>query len=250
MHRGPIERPIERPQLRRRKVSMARAGVHYADRGELQRDVASPSASMASESGRESFAWAMSASSTCSIETTAIASDGRGGGLATGSFRGDTYWAQHGDIGHVYDHWNATENGGFVARTTLLGKIDWMFRFGRHSTNDTYRCNEGDPLVAAGSAIAPDGAEGGYVTGYFQRDARFGHLAHVPNHGGDDMFVMRVDGAGAPVWAVGAGGPGRDSGCGLVPDGRGGVLVMGAFVGKATFGTTTLRSSPDCALGE
>ncbi|GAB3574457.1 T9SS type B sorting domain-containing protein [Hymenobacter daeguensis] len=58
----------------------------------------------------------------------------------------------------------------------------------------------------------------------------------------DDVFVARLDAAGAWQWARTAGGPGGAYCAGIAVDDHGGIYIAGSFRGATQFGATTLNS--------
>ena len=79
------------------------------------------------------------------------------------------------------------------------------------------------------------------VTGSFEETADFGATS-LTSAGRLDVFIAKVDGSGAFLWAIRAGGSAKDKGwdVGTLPDGS--ALAVGPFSGPAVFGSTTLSS--------
>ncbi len=100
----------------------------------------------------------------------------------------------------------------------------------------------GGSLDDYGTAVAVDGSGNVVVTGQFQGDATFGGTT-LTSAGLNDIFVAKYDAGGKLLWARSAGGSGNDAGAGIAVDGSGNVVVVGYFVGDATFGATTLTSA-------
>ena len=168
-----------------------------------------------------SVVWALKAGGSLGDSAEAVASDGVGGVIVAGYFYGE---ATFGGV-------TLTSGGGsdaFVMRVDSSGTPLWAVKAGGASA---------DSALAAAS----DGAGGAIVAGRFTGACTFGS-AVLTSGGGGDVFVMRVDAAGAIQWAVRAGGSADDSATAITSDGAGGALVAGHFEGSATFGASTLSS--------
>lgn len=94
-----------------------------------------------------------------------------------------------------------------------------------------------------GTSIAVDKNGNSYVSGYFSGPAiTFGSI-NVTNTGVWDIFVVKYDAGGTPVWAKSQGGSGDDEANAIAVDGAGNVFVTGYYVSPSiTFGTYTLTS--------
>jgi hypothetical protein len=90
--------------------------------------------------------------------------------------------------------------------------------------------------------LGVDGAGNIYVAGRFRRSATFGATTLV-SAGGLDIFVLKLDPAGKPLWAVSAGGPGDDDAEDLALGPRDVLMICGLFSSTATFGQTTLSAA-------
>ncbi len=93
-----------------------------------------------------------------------------------------------------------------------------------------------------GRGIAVDNAGNSYVTGLFLFTTTFGSTTLTAKGGGGsgDVFVAKLSPSGKFLWVVSAGGGSWDFGWGIAVDNAGNSYVTGAFVGPATFGSTTL----------
>jgi hypothetical protein len=118
----------------------------------------------------------------------------------------------------------------FVARFDSAGNHLWSRRYGSSASDK-------------GDAVAVDGAGNAFVTGYFQGTSSFGG-APLTSAGGWDVFLVKVDAAGAHLWSLGLGGSGSsDEGRDLAVDGAGHVVLAGHFENAVDFGGGGLSSA-------
>ena len=90
--------------------------------------------------------------------------------------------------------------------------------------------------------LALDEEGNAYLAGTFEGTTSFG--SHTLTSSGDmDIYVAKLDADGSWLWAVKAGGLGRDRGYCITVDGAGNVYVTGEYSGTASFGDHTLTSS-------
>jgi len=110
--------------------------------------------------------------------------------------------------------------------------------------------DKGQPLWAASSGgtgwdmgwgIGAASGGGAFVAGKYQSSAAFGSTMYT-SKGSNDVFLSRLDAAGAHAWTVSAGGSGNDSPCRVAQDSQGDVIVAGTFEGSAPFGSKTATS--------
>ncbi|MBT7587530.1 MAG: hypothetical protein HN558_18600, partial [Gemmatimonadetes bacterium] len=144
---------------------------------------------------------------------------------------GNAYYA--GDFtGHTDFGGNALQSDGqndaVFVKFHPGGKIAWAKHFG----------GDGDDL---GHAIFADDNGTLFAAGTFQGTAQFGDFTLEAN-GMRDVFVLRLDDNGTPIWAFRAGGPRDDDALALVADGNGSLYVAGAFEETADFGPYLLSS--------
>jgi len=92
-----------------------------------------------------------------------------------------------------------------------------------------------------GYSIAIDSQGNQYIIGCFEETATFGTHTLTAS-GDDDLFVAKLDPSGNWLWAVRAGGAGRDVGRGIAVDVTGNAYVTGYYTGTATFGNHTLTT--------
>lgn len=95
----------------------------------------------------------------------------------------------------------------------------------------------GDAQISGGyeaMAIATDGFGNTYTTGYFHDEVKFGSLPVLYSQGGKDIFILKQDSEGTPIWSRRAGGIGEDEPQDITfSDGY--VYVTGSFENTANF---------------
>jgi hypothetical protein len=154
-----------------------------------------------------------------------VAADGAGNVYAVGSFRGTA------DFG-----------GGPVASAGLtdayLAKYD--------PTGALLLARRwGDAADQIASGVAVDGAGSIYVAGSFQGTIDFGApTAPLASAGSNDVFLAKLDTAGAPLWAKRFGDANLQglAGKGVVVDAAGNAVIAGAFQGSIDFGAGPIAS--------
>ncbi|HEV7351294.1 SBBP repeat-containing protein [Telluribacter sp.] len=174
----------------------------------------------AGDTSPDAIAWR--AGGTSSEEGRGIAVDGSGNVYVTGYFYGSA----------TFGSTTLTSSGindVFVIKYNSSGAVQWAQKAG--GTN-----------YDMALAIAVDGGDNVYITGYFYGSSTFGSTT-LTSSGGADVFVVKYNSSGAVQWAQKAGGTDYDEGQGIAVDGSGNVYVTGYFYGSATFGSTTLTSS-------
>ncbi|TKC94609.1 hypothetical protein E8A74_48255 [Polyangium fumosum] len=116
-----------------------------------------------------------------------------------------------------------------VAKYDPLGNHVWSRRFGANGTDGA-------------RSVAVDGAGNIVVTGVFQSTVDFGGGPHVSVNGTSDVFVLKLDAAGAFVWSRAYGAAGGDEGSAVAVDPAGNVIVAGHFRNTINFGAGTLTA--------
>ena len=92
-----------------------------------------------------------------------------------------------------------------------------------------------------GWSVATDSARNVYVAGYFTVLAAVGPTNFM-SYGGTDIFLVKYDRNGNPLWATRAGGATNDQGRAVVTDAAGDVYLTGHFRGAGTFGASNILS--------
>ncbi|NQV30746.1 MAG: PKD domain-containing protein [Candidatus Marinimicrobia bacterium] len=169
--------------------------------------------------------WAVNAGSSNHSQVTSIALDDDGNAYVTGDYNGT------GDFGGHAITSNAYSVDVFVAKINNNGVWQWAV-------------SAGGPEIDKGYSIAIDNSGNSYVTGQFQDTANFGTTALTSN-GDSDIFIAKLNAAGAWMGALGAGSSGFDQGFTLTVDASNNVYVSGSYSGNVTFGTIQLTSVGD-----
>ncbi len=117
---------------------------------------------------------------------------------------------------------NSGGSGSFVDKYDSAGNLIW------------YKTNPGGAAYGVGS----DNKGNTYESGYFDGSITFGPTT-LTSKGDDDIFLVKYNGSGNVVWAVSAGGTGKDEARGVVADKSGNVYICGGYSGTATFGSIT-----------
>lgn len=81
-----------------------------------------------------------------------------------------------------------------------------------------------------------------WVTGYVSAQASFG-ASTLQTAGFSDVFVAKYGSNGNLIWAKSYGGNSPDRGYAIIPDGAGGAIVAGYFMGQADFDGITLNAA-------
>jgi gliding motility-associated-like protein len=77
------------------------------------------------------------------------------------------------------------------------------------------------------------------MTGFFNGTFNTG-VSTLTSSGNTDIFIMKTNDAGDPIWAVKAGGTGVDRANAIAKDNAGNTYITGYFQGTATFGSITV----------
>ena len=93
--------------------------------------------------------------------------------------------------------------------------------------------------IDVGTAIAIDGDDNLYTTGYFRTTVDFdpseAGVAELTSPGNDDIFISKLDSDGNFLWANGFGNVGSDRSLDIAVDGAGNVYATGYFSGTIDF---------------
>ena len=130
------------------------------------------------------------------------------------------------------DHQSLGEADAYIARFTTDGKLVWARTFGAERED-----------VAWG--VAADDAGNTVTTGWFQGSVDFGKGGAIASKGNKDVFVVKLDQKGAPVWVKTWGDHDHDQGRGLALDSKGNVVVVGIFRFKLDIADPPIDSKRD-----
>ena len=155
----------------------------------------------------------------------AVAVDGSGNVLVTGSFQGTEY----------FDGVTGITSSGlsediYVAKLAAAnGSYQWVRSFGNTGSDRGY-------------GVAVDGSGNVVITGYFAGSVGFGGGVPLTSAGPMNVFLARYSPAGAYEWAQAFTGTGVNTGYGVAVDGSNNVIVTGSFQTTTNFGGALLTS--------
>jgi hypothetical protein len=181
------------------------------------------------------WSWSVSNGGADNDLNYAITTDAAGNVYSTGYFRQTVDFdpgvavANHTSLGY----WDV-----FVQKLNSNGDFVWAKTFGA-----------ADSTESAGRSITTDNNGNLYTTGSFGGTVDFDPNAGVfisSTNGYHDVFVTKLDTAGAFIWAKTIGGPGADVSKDIIVDNSGNVYVTGFYNGTVDFdpnsGVTNLSS--------
>jgi hypothetical protein len=113
-------------------------------------------------------------------------------------------------------------NDAFVAKLDPMGAPIWSKVWGAQDDQLTY-------------AVAADAAGNVLLTGRYNGAVDFGG-GPIANAGLNDVFVLKLDPAGAHAWSKGFGDAADQYGFSIVADAAGGAVIAGYFQGSIDFG--------------
>ncbi|MEP7126144.1 MAG: hypothetical protein ABJE95_34745 [Byssovorax sp.] len=119
----------------------------------------------------------------------------------------------------------------YVAKLDPLGKEIWSHTYG-------------DSMSQHAKGLSVDGKGHAIVVGSFTGAIDFGK-GKLPNGGGVDGFVAKLDTQGCGIWQKSFGDASFQSASGVSADAMGNVLITGSITGTADFGGGPLAASGD-----
>ncbi len=130
---------------------------------------------------------------------------------------------------------NSGQGDAFIAKYNSSGTFQWANKIG-------------SPLAEMANAVAVDGNNNVYLTGYFSGTViPVGSYSLTNSTAGatQDIFVVKYNPSGTPQWVSSAACIGYESANGITADAIGNVYVTGAYnvSGAMAFGTTTISSN-------
>ena len=152
-----------------------------------------------------------------------IACDAQGRVWASGMFKGKAV------IGtDTYATTSAKDSDALLCHYDADGKLLWS------------RVGQG-PGIDYGLGIATDGAGNAFLTGEFSEVFSLGGKS-LRSRGSTDVYVAKFDATGALLWLTQSGGTVSDNAYVNVMDGRGGLLLAGAYSGTQQLDHLSLTS--------
>ena len=142
---------------------------------------------------------------------------------------------------HVVGHFDGTVDFGagnvtsagvgdvFVTKLNSSGAHQWTTTFGGTASDN-------------GLDVAVDGSGNVHITGIFSSTVDFG-AGNVTSAGSQDVFVTKLNSAGAHQWTTTFGGTSPDISYGVAVDGSGNVHIAGYFQGTVDFGAGNVTSA-------
>ncbi len=171
-----------------------------------------------------SHAWSKSFGGTGYLTPKGLAIDAQGNVYVAGYFEGTV------DFG----------GGPLVSQ----GKSDIFVLGVDPSGNHRFSAGFGGALEDQGLGVAVDAQGNAHLVGTFEGTFSVGGQT-LTSKGNKDGFVISVDPAGKPRFALGVGGSEEDWATGIAADAKGNLVVVGDFVGAAQVGGQTLQSAGD-----
>jgi hypothetical protein len=155
------------------------------------------------------------------VEGRGIAVDASGSSYTTGYFEGSM------TVGST-NLMTAGDRDVFMIKLDSSGSPMWATSFG------------GD--LVEGLGIAVDASGSSYTTGYFQGSMTVGST-NLTAAGFIDVFMIKLDSSGSPMWATSFGGDSSAVGRGIAVDASGSSYTTGNFQGSMTVGSTNLTAA-------
>ena len=156
---------------------------------------------------------------------SAVAVDGSGNVLVTGSFQGTEYF----DGVHGITSSGLSEDIYVAKLAAANGSYQWARSFGNTGSDRGY-------------GVAVDGGGNVVLTGSFARSVGFGGGSPLTSTGPMNVFLAKYSPAGAHLWAQAFTGTGVNTGYSVAVDGSNNVIVTGSFQATTNFGSALLTS--------
>ena len=109
-------------------------------------------------------------------------------------------------------------------------------------SSQSFAVNFGGQENDLGLNVVVDSLGNTYVTGFFRGTVNFGN-GNITSAGFTDIFVLKLDSAGAFQWVYTAGASNADTGTGIALDSSGNVFITGAFTFTVDFGNGNITST-------
>jgi hypothetical protein len=169
-----------------------------------------------------SFEWLAFGGGVKNDKIRAVTLDREGNALLAGEATGEVAFA-----GKKYQGAGAMDV--VVAKVGVDGAVQWLSGFGGSLTDRAY-------------GVVSDAAGNVYITGHYESTDAVVAGEPLLNAGGYDIYVAKYSPTGDLLWLRTAGGAGYDYGHGIAVDGKGDVVVSGAVLGEARFGSTVVNA--------
>lgn len=175
--------------------------------------------------------WAKTAAGTSDVKGLAISTDKNNFIYTTGYF----------DSQSIAFNSNIINNNGgadiFVVKYNPLGNAIWAKSFGGSGTDIPY-------------GIANDINGNVYITGRFESDTLVvGSSTHFNLSGNDDIFVIKIDSSGTPLWSHSFGGNSWEEGSAIATDLNSNIYITGYFSSDTLiFGQTKLNNNNNAKI--
>ena len=168
--------------------------------------------------------WSVFAGDGAYEDVGGIAVDASGNVFMSGYFQGTV------DFGGGPMTATGQSSDAFVVKFDPSGKFLWNVRYG-----------DGQVQVAYG--IAADAQGNVIVTGFNMGTMDVGLAQPLVTAGKEDIFVLKLDGAGKALWAKGYGDTDTQSGTGVAVDPQGNIVITGSMKSTTDFGKGVLTSA-------
>jgi hypothetical protein len=137
---------------------------------------------------------------------------------------------------YYYYYISSVDNAGNEsAKTSAVGTYS-LSCMGSGGVHEWSKRSGGDIMPDDGIAVTTDAVGNAYTTGDFSSTANFG-LGALVSAGSRDIFVVKNQEDGTPLWSKRFGGAYDDFGEGIAVDASGNVFITGKFQGSADIGS-------------
>ncbi|OBW43351.1 Beta-propeller repeat protein [Chryseobacterium sp. MOF25P] len=168
--------------------------------------------------------WAKGYGSAANENANAISSDASGNTYITGIFNGPDV-----TFGTTTLTGISSNNDVFITKIDTAGNVVWAKAIGGTGSDNGY-------------GITADASGNVYATGGFSDNLTVGSTT-LTSLGGADIYVVKYDVTGNPVWAKSYGGTGAEGGYKIALDSNGYIYNSGFYTGTIAFGATNLTSA-------
>lgn len=170
-----------------------------------------------------SYDWAVQAGGTGSDRGFSIATDSQGNSYVTGFFTGSADFSGQTVV-------SAGAQDIFIAKYNAAGVLQWVESAGGAGAD-------------IGNGITLDNQDNPIVTGEFNGSSSFGAVTLVSTAGTPDVFISKLDGAGAFSWTQQGASDATNKGVEVACDNAGNIYATGQFGDTITFDITHNNAS-------